>query len=81
MYRHSHSVLGLAALGGGALHTGGVNLIWATVLAATVVSGAITVGHIALGLGFTHPHRLIGGLRRYFSDDADAGGSTQPATR
>src|SRR5438270_9248330 len=37
MYRHSHSGLGLAALSGGGLHRGGVNLIWTTVLAATLV--------------------------------------------
>jgi hypothetical protein len=79
MYRHSHSVLGLAALSGGALHTGSVNLIWATVLAATVVGAAITVSHIALGLGLTHPHRVVGGLRRHFSDD-DTGENTYPAT-
>lgn len=80
MYRHSHSVLGLAALSGGGLHTGGVNLIWTTVLAATLVGAAITVGHIAQGLGLTHPHRLVGGLRRCLSDDADTGERTQPVT-
>jgi hypothetical protein len=64
MYRHTHSALGLAALTGGGLHAGGINLLWASVLTATLAGAAITVGHIALGLGFPHPRNLAGGLRR-----------------
>jgi hypothetical protein len=70
MYRHSQSALGLSTLAGGALHTGGLNLIWTTVLAATVAGAAITIGHIALGLGLAHPRNLSAGLRRRFSNNS-----------
>ncbi len=79
MYRHSHSVLGLAALTGG-LHSGGVHVIWATVLAATIVGVAMSVGHIALGLGVPHPHVLLGALRRHFADGDDAEKRARPVT-
>jgi hypothetical protein len=64
MYRHSHSVLALAALTGGALHPDGVNVIFGTVLAATVAGGAVSVSHIAFGLGLRRPRRFIDALNR-----------------
>lgn len=64
MYRHSHSTLGLAALAGGALHAGGVDLVFATVLAGTAAAALVSVGHIAFALGLPQPHQLLAACRR-----------------